>query len=74
MTQVKRYACKCGKARLLVCITPESGMPGTDERYFIKIGAPVTIISVEQARKESMCFDCKYARSAKKELALKQQE
>lgn len=55
--KVKRYKCLCGKARML-CVIEPNGKPTKDETRLFKLGLEMDIITLEEARKSEMCFDC----------------
>lgn len=61
--QVKRFKCKCGKARLLAVIDPE-GKPFSkaamkEQVNMLKANLEVDTISLKEAREQELCFDCK---------------
>jgi len=60
---VKRFKCKCGKARLL-CVIDPNGAPFSKESLkeqinLVKAGCDVETISLDQARESELCFTCK---------------
>ena len=61
--KVKKFVCKCGKARMLSVIDP-NGRPLTkdqikDHTALFKAGCDIQTISLEEARNTELCFDCK---------------
>jgi hypothetical protein len=61
--KVRRIKCKCGKARLLSVIDPE-GKPLSKDAWkqqseLLKLGLEVDSITLPEARKQELCFDCK---------------
>lgn len=61
--QVKRFKCKCGKARMLTVIDPEgkplSKVALKQQMELLKANLEVDIISLPEAREQELCFDCK---------------
>lgn len=60
---VKRFKCKCGKARLLCVIDPD-GAPFSKESMneqmkLVKAGCDVETVNLEEARNSELCFSCK---------------
>ena len=61
--KVKMFKCKCDKARMLSVIEPD-GTPFSKDILkkhvlLVKSGCDVTTISLKEARKIDLCFDCK---------------
>jgi hypothetical protein len=61
--KVRVFKCKCGKARMLSVINP-NGEPFSKEvkkehRKLVDAGCDVSTMSLEDARKQDMCFTCK---------------
>lgn len=57
---VRNFKCKCGKARLLTVIDglPLSKEQKIEQSYLIEKGCDVETITLEDARKKEMCFQC----------------
>lgn len=60
--KVRRFKCLCGKSRMLSVIdadNPPSKQEKKEQSELVASGCDVDTITLDEARKEDLCFSCK---------------